>query len=206
MYADGHGRSMGELDETDLRILELLTEDARRPFSDIAERVDLSPPAVSDRVEKLRESGVIRRFTLDIDRSQLRAGVPVLVRLDLPATEVAPVRDALRESEAVEHVFVTVEGDVVFSARFRADAVREGIDDLVDLSRVTDYEVTIVSSTEWTPSVGGTEFALTCAECGNTVTSEGESERLGGRQYHFCCSSCAARFREQYDRLSAGAE
>ncbi|QIB75975.1 AsnC family transcriptional regulator [Halogeometricum borinquense] len=197
---------MRELDETDLQILELLTEDARRPFSDIAEQVDLSPPAVSDRVDKLRESGVIRRFTLDLDRSQLRAGVPVLVRLDLPSTEVAAVTDNLRESEGVEHVFVTVEGDVVFSARFRSDGVREGIDEVVDLRRVTDYDVTIVSEMEWVPSVGGTEFALTCAECGNTVTSEGESDRIGGNQYHFCCPSCAARFREQYERFSADAE
>ncbi|SFR49569.1 AsnC family transcriptional regulator [Halogeometricum limi] len=197
---------MRELDETDVQILELLTEDARRPFSDIAERVGLSPPAVSDRVDKLKESGVIQRFTVEIDRSQLRSGVPVLVRLDVSATETAAIRDALRASDAVEHVFVTVEGDVVFSARLRADDVRGHLGDVVDLTRVADYEVTLVSETEWTPSVGGTEFALTCAECGNTVTSEGESERIGDKQYHFCCSSCASRFREQYERLSAGSE
>lgn len=197
---------MRELDETDLRILELLTEDARRPFSDIAERVDLSPPAVSDRVDKLRDSGVIKRFTADIDRSKLRSGVLVLVRLELPTTEMSAVRDSLRASEAVEHVFVTVEDELLFSARLPADRVRDALGEAVDLARVTDYEVTVAAAAEWTPSVGGTEFALTCAECGNTVTSEGETERFGGERYHFCCSSCTARFREQYERLSADAE
>ncbi|GGI96179.1 transcription regulator [Halobellus salinus] len=197
---------MPTLDETDVRILELLVADARRPYSDIADEVDLSPPAVSDRIERLRESGVIRRFTVDLDRSQLRAGVPVLVTLDLPAAAVGDVRADVVGVEAVEHVFVTAEGDVVFHARFRADAVREQLGRLVDLSRVDDYEVRIVDSVEWTPSLGGSEFALSCAECGNTVTSEGEHERLGGDQYHFCCPSCLAQFRERYEEFEAGAE
>ena len=196
---------MSTLDETDVRILELLVADARRPYSDIADQVGLSPPAVSDRIERLRESGVIRRFTVDLDRSQLRAGVPVLVTLELPAGAVSDVRDGVVGAEAVEHVFVTAEGDVVFHARFRADAVREQLGRLVDLSRVDDYEVRIVDSVEWTPSLGGSEFALSCAECGNTVTSEGEHERFGGDQYHFCCPSCLAQFRERYEAFEAGA-
>ena len=196
---------MSTLDETDVHILELLVADARRPYSDIADEVDLSPPAVSDRIERLEASGVIRRFTLDLDRSQLRAGVPVLVTLALPADAVSEVRNAVVDAEPVEHVFVTAEGDVVFHARFRADAVREQLGRLVDLSRVDDYEVRIVDDVEWTPSLGGSEFALSCAECGNTVTSEGESERFGGDQYHFCCPSCLAQFRERYEAFEAGA-
>lgn len=197
---------MSSLDETDVRILELLVADARRPYSDIADEVGLSPPAVSDRIDRLRESGVIRRFTVDLDRSQLRAGVPVLVTLELPADAVSGVRDDVVDADAVEHAFVTADSDVVFHARFRADAVREQLGRLVDLSRVDDYEVTVVSDVEWTPSLGGAEFALSCAECGNTVTSEGRSERVGGEQYHFCCSSCLARFRERYEAFEAGAE
>jgi DNA-binding Lrp family transcriptional regulator/YHS domain-containing protein len=196
---------MSTLDETDVRILELLMEDARRPYSDIADEVGLSPPAVSDRIDRLRESGVIRGFTLDLDRSQLRAGVPVLVTLEPFADAVDDVREAVAGAESVEHVFVTAEGDVVFHARFRADVVREQLGRLVDRSQVDDHEVQVVSDAEWTPTVGGSEFALSCAECGNTVTSEGRTERFGGDQYHFCCPSCLAQFRERYEAFEADA-
>lgn len=54
-------------DDTDLEILRLLAEDARRPYCEIAEQVNLSARAVSARVEKLSERGIIRRFTLDIN-------------------------------------------------------------------------------------------------------------------------------------------
>ncbi|WP_245180805.1 Lrp/AsnC family transcriptional regulator [Haloarcula amylovorans] len=67
---------MRDLDETDLEILQLLMSNARRPYSDIADIVGLSAPAVSDRVARLQEMGIINRFTLDVDGSQLRKGIP----------------------------------------------------------------------------------------------------------------------------------
>jgi YHS domain-containing protein len=71
---------------------------------------------------------------------------------------------------------------------------------------IRDWEVTLLTDAEWTPSLGGTEFALTCAECGNTVTDEGESTRLDGETYHFCCGSCEARFTERYERMADAAD
>ncbi|MFB6304867.1 MAG: AsnC family transcriptional regulator [Haloferacaceae archaeon] len=197
---------MRDLDETDLEILELLAEDARRPWSDVADRVDLSPPAVSARVDRLREAGVIRRFTLDIDRSQLRAGVPVLVELDLALdADVDAVSDRLADEDAVEHVFTTAEGGVVCYARVRTADVRDWLATTLDGASLDDYEVTLVTGMEWTPTAGGLDFALTCAECGNTVTDEGESARVDGDVYHFCCPSCRTRFEDRYDRLAGEA-
>jgi len=195
---------MRDLDETDLEILSLLAEDARRPYSDIGEAVGLSGPAVSDRVKRLQESGVINRFTVDIDRSQLRAGVPVLVRVAAP-DDTESVRDRLRDADGVEHVFLTAEGDVRFYARVEAGRVRPWMASLLDDVDPVDYGVTLVDEAEWTPSVDGTEFALTCAECANTVDSQGEPARIDGSVYHFCCPSCRSRFEERYRRLEESA-
>jgi len=194
---------MRELDETDLEIMRLPGEDARRPWSDIGDEVGLSGPAVSERVRRLREAGVIRGFTIDVDRSQLRAGVPVLVKATVDG-DVAALRDRVAAADAVEHVFVTAEGDVWFYARAESRRVRPWLEGLVDDDAV-DFEVTLVDEVEWTPTIDGTEFALTCAECGNTVDSEGESARIGGDVYHFCCPSCRSRFEERFERLDAGA-
>ncbi len=195
---------MRDLDDTDLEILSLLAADARRPFSEIGERVGLSGPAVSDRVTRLEESGVINGFTLDLDRTKLRAGVPVLINAEFPPSSLDAARDRLRDADAVEHVFLTAEGELWFYARVEGENVREWIRHLFDGVDIGDYEVTLVDDVEWTPSVDGVEFALTCAECSNTVDSEGETTRIDGDVYHFCCSSCLARFEERYQRLEAG--
>ncbi|ELZ90148.1 Lrp/AsnC family transcription regulator [Haloferax mucosum ATCC BAA-1512] len=197
---------MRHLDGTDLRILELLAEDARRPFSDISSEVDLSAPAVSDRIDRLREEGVIRRFTVDLDQSTISGGTPVLVRLSVRPEFVDDVRDSLRGADSVQHLFVAADGEVTFHARLGSDSVRAELHELLDLSTVRTYDVSLVESADWTPTVNGSGFALECAECENTVTSEGERARIGGTLYHFCCSSCLRRFEDRYDRLEAEAE
>ncbi|WP_251342942.1 winged helix-turn-helix transcriptional regulator [Haloplanus halophilus] len=196
---------MRELDETDLEILRSLMGDARKPWAEIAEDVDLSPPAVSDRVDRLREMGVIRRFTVDVDRSKLREGVPVLVRIEAPTAAVDDARASLRDAEAVEHVFLTAERDLLCHARIPDGNVPRWLDATFADDAVDDYEVTLLTDGEWTPSVGGTGFALSCAECGNTVTSEGTSARIGGDLHLFCCPSCESRFESRYERFEAGA-
>jgi len=196
---------MRDLDETDMEILSMLAADARRPFSEIGDEIGLSGPAVSDRVTRLEEAGVINTFTIDVNRAALRAGVPVLIDLTLPPSSLSAARDAVRESDAVEHVFVTAEGNLRFYGRVEAQNVREWVAGLFDEIAIDDYTVTLVDDVEWTPSVDGVEFALTCAECGNTVDSEGETARIDDEVYHFCCSSCLSRFEDRYRRLEEGA-
>ena len=195
---------MRDLDETDIEILELLANDSRRSFTAIGQQVGLSGPAVSSRVDRLQESGIIEEFTIKVDRSQLRAGVPILVTVTLHPDDVADVRDSVKDAEAVEHVFVTAESDIVFYGRVKADSIQEWITEIVDNPQIGNYDVTVISESDWTPSIGGTDFALTCAECGNTVTSEGEIARIGDRVYHFCCPYCQSQFEERHEHLDTG--
>lgn len=60
---------MPSFDGTDRRTLELLSADARRPCRGVAGEGGPSAPSVSDRVDQLRDRGVVRRFTVDIDTS-----------------------------------------------------------------------------------------------------------------------------------------
>jgi DNA-binding Lrp family transcriptional regulator/YHS domain-containing protein len=199
---------MHDLDETDLEILGLLLDDARRPYSDIADVVGLSPPAVSDRVSRLRDAGVVRRFTLDLDRTQLHGGTPVLVDLHLDVDSVAAVsaaREALLDAGAVEHVFTTAESHLVFQARVPDSDLAAWLFDVVDEAAIRSYDVTLLSGVDWSPDLGGTEFGLTCVQCGNTVDSEGVSTRIDGDLYQFCCPSCETRFREKYAEFKEGA-
>jgi len=199
---------MRDLDETDLEILQLLMADARRPYSDIADVVGLSAPAVSDRVARLQEMGIIERFTLDVDRSQLRAGIPVLITLDIASTGpgVPSVKDHLLNEGAVEHVFTTAEADLVVFASVPDNDIASWLTDTIDEGAFDDFGVTLLAGADWSPDLGGTEFALSCAQCGNTVDSEGTATRIDGSVYQFCCPSCESRFEEKYERLQEGAD
>ena len=199
---------MRDLDETDLEILQLLMSNARRPYSDIADVVGLSAPAVSDRVARLQETGIINRFTLDVDRSQLRKGIPVLLTLDVAPNGpgIAAIKSVLLDEGAVEHAFTTAEADLIVYARVPDNDVASWLDDTLEAGAIDDFEVTLLAGADWSPDLGGTEFALTCAQCGNTVDSEGTASRIDGDLYQFCCPSCEARFEEKYEQLQQGAD
>ena len=59
-------------DQIDLKILSLLQNHGRRRLSDIAKEVDLSSPAVIDRVKSFLASGVIKSYQAVLDAKRLR--------------------------------------------------------------------------------------------------------------------------------------
>lgn len=199
---------MRDLDETDLDILQLLLADARRPYREIADAVGLSPPAVSDRVARLEDVGIIRRFTIDIDRSQLSEGIPVLITIDVADAnrDLQSIQEALVTAGAVEHVFTTASTDLVVYARVPDTDIAGWLAETIGDGEFGDVDVTLVSGADWSPDLGDTEFALTCAECGNTVDSEGTATRIDGQLHQFCCESCEAQFTERYEDLQQQAD
>lgn len=62
-------------DATDWQLLALLQADARLSFSELGRRVNLSTPAVAERVRKLEDAGIIRGYHAEIDASLLGRGV-----------------------------------------------------------------------------------------------------------------------------------
>ena len=69
------------MDETDLRILRTLQEDASLSASDIARRVGLSASPCWKRINRLQEEGFIRRQTAILDGERLGFGLTVFVSI-----------------------------------------------------------------------------------------------------------------------------
>ncbi|CAN7662241.1 Lrp/AsnC family transcriptional regulator [Phenylobacterium sp. LjRoot225] len=74
---------MNELDDADLRVLRALQSDSRRSTAEVAELVGLSQPACWRRIQRLRETGVIRREIALLDREKLGFGLTVFALVKL---------------------------------------------------------------------------------------------------------------------------
>ncbi|MCI8552422.1 MAG: Lrp/AsnC family transcriptional regulator [Lawsonibacter sp.] len=59
------------MDRTDYQILNLLQRDSRTTLKCIGDQVGLTAPAVSERIRRMEEKGVIKRFSISIDRTLL---------------------------------------------------------------------------------------------------------------------------------------
>lgn len=196
---------MQPLDDTDREILRLLLEDGRRPYSEIGAAVDLSGPDVSDRIDRLRERGIVRGFTVDLDRSVLQEGAPLLLTLDVAPGVAARVADALLADDAVEHVVRTADERVVATATVPDGEATDLLEDAGVLDDVSDLDVALIASTDWNVWLGDAEFAPDCVQCGNTVDEEGASATIDDETYYFCCASFEAAFRERYESIADGA-
>ena len=60
-----------DIDNVDLKIISLLNEDAKTPYTDIAKKVFVSSGTVHVRMKKLEDMGVVKSATLTIDFSKL---------------------------------------------------------------------------------------------------------------------------------------
>ncbi len=78
-----------ELDAVDLRILDLLQQDASLSIAEIAEKVNLSSSPAWRRIERLKKAGVITRQVTLLDNEKLGLSFEVFasVKLQLPTRE-----------------------------------------------------------------------------------------------------------------------
>src|ERR1700741_5091740 len=77
-----------ELDATGWKILENLQIHARMSFAELGRKVGLSTPAVSERVRRLEEAGVITGYHVGLDMAKLGVPMHVLMRLTIPGGDL----------------------------------------------------------------------------------------------------------------------
>ncbi|HEX5727767.1 MAG TPA: Lrp/AsnC family transcriptional regulator [Longimicrobiaceae bacterium] len=71
------------LDDIDLKLLEMLQGHGRSSQHDLALSVGLSSPAVGERLRKLEERGIIRRFTAVLDPKMLGRDVTAFIAVGI---------------------------------------------------------------------------------------------------------------------------
>lgn len=89
------------MDEKDIKIIEILEENARVPFTTIAKKVNLSEGAVRKRVEALEREGIIRKYVAILDPKKLGYSTITILGLDVDPTKLLDVaKEIARMDEA----------------------------------------------------------------------------------------------------------
>jgi Lrp/AsnC family transcriptional regulator for asnA, asnC and gidA len=98
------------LDDTDRAILRTLQADARTPFSEIARQIGMSSATVHDRVNRMKEAGVIEGYHAKVDPRAVGYGASAFVGLQVEQGRDAAVEafvDRLRDVDGVQEVHLT---------------------------------------------------------------------------------------------------
>lgn len=145
------------LDNFDLAILDMLQRDNTISQREIAQRVNLSAPAVQRRIQRLRESGVIRGEMALLDASML--GRPLTLTVEVHLHEDHPdrsvgLRERIKAEPAVQQCYmITGEADFLL---------------IVTAATMTDYEALTARLFGDDPNVRRyrTSVALGCVKVG----------------------------------------
>lgn len=97
------------LDDTDLRILELMQSNARISNSDLAREVNMAPSAVLERVKKLEQKKVIKQYNTSIDPAAVQQKLLAFIFIKSKegftcSTDTAQRLAALAEVQEVHHI------------------------------------------------------------------------------------------------------
>ena len=117
------------LDRIDLAILDILQADNTTPQRAIAQAVNLSAPAVQRRIQRLKDSGVIRANVAVLD--PVKVGKPLTIVLEVHLDNerpdrTAPLRARIAAEDAVQQCYsVTGEADYLL---------------VVNVASMADYE------------------------------------------------------------------
>lgn len=85
------------MDKKDKKILEMLIEDSRRPYREIADEVGLSESTIRKRVIKLQEEGVIEKFTIKICREDEKCIMAFITVIP----KESEMKELLREAQVI---------------------------------------------------------------------------------------------------------
>lgn len=96
---------MTELSETDIRILEILQNDARTSYSAIARKLDVAESTVRYRVDKLRKTGVITCFLALLDPRKIGLNITAIALIKVDANEIVQASETLATFEESHHLF-----------------------------------------------------------------------------------------------------
>jgi Lrp/AsnC family leucine-responsive transcriptional regulator len=89
------------LDAVNLRLIGELQADARLSLAELGRRVGLSAPAVTERLQRLREAGVITGYRTEVDPRALGFALSVVLRVRPAPRQLAKVVEVSRKSAEV---------------------------------------------------------------------------------------------------------
>jgi Lrp/AsnC family leucine-responsive transcriptional regulator len=97
----GSGSASLLLDAANIQLLQALLDDPRLPVAALARRISMSAPAVTERIHRLQEAGVIAGYRLELDPKALGLPVAAFIRIRPAPGQLDKIADVARRTPQV---------------------------------------------------------------------------------------------------------
>ncbi|MEI6104910.1 MAG: Lrp/AsnC family transcriptional regulator [Methanothrix sp.] len=133
------------LDEIDSNILKLLKQNSRMSYLEMSRRMNISDATVQFRIKRLKEHGIIKKFTITVDPASIGYVVAVIMLVQIDADKHDAAKNELSKIPQISEIYsVLGEYDLFLKVYARSleelnelinDKIRsiEGIEDLLEI-------------------------------------------------------------------------
>jgi Lrp/AsnC family transcriptional regulator for asnA, asnC and gidA len=139
-----------KLDKKDIELLCILKKDSSTPFVEMAESLGVTDGTIHQRVRKLKKTGVIKRFTIDLNEEIMGNSSLAYVLVTVNPGSIERVsKEMIKNPEVLEVYEVHTRGDLLTKIRASSDdEIRDiivkklrTIDGVVDSELIPVYKV-----------------------------------------------------------------
>ena len=125
------------IDNLDQKILNVLIDNSRLSYRQIAKELKTSVATVISHVRKLEEQKIIQRYTADVDYYGIGYDIKVIIQLRISKGKLFEVERKIAKSPAVFAVYdVTGDFDAIVMARFKS---RQSLDKFLKTIQKYDF-------------------------------------------------------------------
>ncbi|MDQ3132123.1 MAG: Lrp/AsnC family transcriptional regulator [Acidobacteriota bacterium] len=126
------------MDEIDWKILKELQTNARISFAELGRRINLTTPAVIERIRKLEDAKIITGYRAEIDTAKVGLPITAFIRMSISGVDYSRISKVAEESKEVLECHRGTGGDSFIMKVAVADV--EHLQNLID--RLTPYGIT----------------------------------------------------------------
>ncbi|MGM0883507.1 MAG: Lrp/AsnC family transcriptional regulator [Bacillota bacterium] len=132
------------MDQTDMRILEELSQNSRITMKELGEKVHLTGQAAATRVSKLEDNGVIEGYTIKVNQAKLGCYIHALINIYTKSTYHQPYLSFIKtqEKHILNNYKISGDGCYLLECKFPSNELLDKF--LVDLNEHANYKLSIV--------------------------------------------------------------
>ena len=111
--------------------LNILEKNSRMTINEISKQVNLSAPAVRERINKMVDLGIIKSYTINIDYEKLGYDVEILIEITIKNNRYVDFKKFISEQDNVDFCY-RVSGDACFVFKVRLENM-SSVESFIDL-------------------------------------------------------------------------
>ncbi|GGP21855.1 transcriptional regulator [Thermocladium modestius] len=111
------------IDDRDKRIIEIMMQDSKTPFTKIGKELGISEAAVRRRIRKLEMMGVIRKFTVVVDPSKIGYKHVAIIGIDSEPDKLIQIAHDLASKDFSKKVYITTGDHMIMMEAWARDSM-----------------------------------------------------------------------------------